>query len=268
MEVINVKLSEIRAKTENHRLKDSEEDVSGLMMSIKKTGLINPVSVKKNANGRGYILMAGFRRMNAIKKLGFKTVPVHVMPSNTSPNIINLVENMQRENTSSYEIGRGIYAAMKKDKMTEREVGVLLGMGHQTVRQYLDLYNDTPVAFRSKVRASSTGSASAREPGTINNSAAHAICGLKKSGKIDRAETLKLFKKVAKDPTITAAKIREMGKNVSSKTGKVNMGTAVTNMKILTVTLKMKDSQLKKLGTSPHKKVREALTASLGIKFL
>jgi ParB/RepB/Spo0J family partition protein len=51
------------------RYPDSEEDLDALGKSIKESGLLNPLTVMDNKDGR-YMLVAGRRRFRVCKKLG------------------------------------------------------------------------------------------------------------------------------------------------------------------------------------------------------
>ena len=116
MKVQEIDLKKIKRTSENYRTPNKEQDVSDLMQSIKEIGLLNPITVKKEGNN--YILIAGFRRYNAYRKLKMKTIPANIRSSKSKHTAINLIENMQRENTTSYEVGRGIYNIIEKDKLT------------------------------------------------------------------------------------------------------------------------------------------------------
>ena len=255
MNVVELKLSQITSKTENHRTKDSEQDVANLMASIKKTGLINPVTVKRQ--GKGYVLIAGFRRLMAMKKLKRESISANVIASEMSDTAINLVENLQRENTTSYEVGRGIHRMMGSDNLSEAEVSVLLGLSRAVVKQYLSLFKETPVKYRAFVRNIGRSKGEKRN-GVIPNNVAAEIINSQKCGRITAKEKASLFEDALK------GKISLQGmRAVSTGTAKKDQVTTTIN-----VTLTMTPAHKKKLGIDAHKKIRRLVQKEFKIKVL
>jgi ParB/RepB/Spo0J family partition protein len=252
MDVKEIKLSSITGFTENHRLRESESDVSGLMASIKETGLINPITVKKV--GTGYRLVAGFRRFMAHKKLRKTTISAHILDAKSmSDSAINLVENIQREETPTYEIGRGIHRIMTNDKMSIKETSVLLGISVEVTKKYLTIYKETPAPYRDRVMSFTKGHT---KLGYISNSAAVEIINMRKEGKIDAKEKDKLFREVSKGMSLSDIKsMRNKPKN-TVKTGMIYLN------------LCMSKTHMKKLGDKPHDKIRKLLEDTYGVKIL
>lgn len=56
----------------------SEEDMNELVESVKLLGIVNPVVVRRKADGR-YEILAGHNRTNAAKRAGLRTVPCKVV---------------------------------------------------------------------------------------------------------------------------------------------------------------------------------------------
>lgn len=72
--------------------------------SIKRDGLINPLTVRVNAEG-GYDLVAGFRRHAALSTLGVDTVQVQVYEGdNFNTYMLNMKENAERKSLTAYEL--------------------------------------------------------------------------------------------------------------------------------------------------------------------
>lgn len=258
MKVLNVKLSSIKNATENYRTKESEKDVASLMQSIKDTGLLNPITVKKVKGG--YKLLAGFRRFRAFKNLKKETIPVNVVANSVKSNVVNLVENIQRESTSSYEIGRGIYLAMNEDDLTVNEVGVMLGMSKATINLYLGLFKGIPSKYRDKVIGSKKSGL--RKQGTISNTAAYAILNLKKDSVITAKEKNELFDMAAKDRTLTASKIKSMAKT------NININKIADEIRSITVKINLSNSDYKKIGKSPAYKIRKMVENNFKVSLL
>lgn len=103
-------------------LKDSEPrrehgDIKPLADSIREVGLLNPLTV--NQDGR---LLAGRRRLEAVRQLGWATVPVRVLQSD-SPVFdfkVALEENLKRKNLSDVEVAE---ALKEYQRLREAEEG-------------------------------------------------------------------------------------------------------------------------------------------------
>ncbi len=82
-------------------------DITELAKSIKSVGLINPITVNSyyEKNKTTYSIVAGYRRYYACKKLDFKYVPCIVLDhqSSSKSKIIQLIENIQREDLTNIE---------------------------------------------------------------------------------------------------------------------------------------------------------------------
>ena len=61
-------------------LEYSPETLYELVESIKEHGIINPVTVRENKNGK-YEILSGRNRVRAAKKLGIRSVPAIINPN-------------------------------------------------------------------------------------------------------------------------------------------------------------------------------------------
>jgi len=64
------------------------EGISELAKSIKNEGLLNPPLVQKQDKNT-YLLMSGQRRLAAMKRLGAKKIPVHLLTKKTEYDLKN-----------------------------------------------------------------------------------------------------------------------------------------------------------------------------------
>ncbi|MFT5830125.1 MAG: ParB family chromosome partitioning protein [Bacteroidia bacterium] len=111
MNPVNVsvrKLSDLKLNNEYLRV---DTDVSALMKSVASVGLIHPVTI--NADNE---LLAGARRFQAVRKLGWDEIPVHVVEQDQLvQELISIDENLVRAPLSQLELekflnrGREIY---------------------------------------------------------------------------------------------------------------------------------------------------------------
>jgi ParB family chromosome partitioning protein len=79
--------------------------LSGLMMSIQDKGLLEPIIVRPV--GDGFEVVAGMRRFEACKKLGWRRLPTHVVELDDREAFeVSLLENIQRETLNPIEEAR------------------------------------------------------------------------------------------------------------------------------------------------------------------
>lgn len=87
----------------------NREDISSLAKNIKATKmLLQPIVVRKM--GDKYERIIGFRRIEAVKELGWKEIPAIILKdiSDEEAMLIMLSENIQRENLNVYDQTVGI----------------------------------------------------------------------------------------------------------------------------------------------------------------
>lgn len=87
------------------RIRQDLGDLSKLMESIRTHGQINPVLINSRRE-----LIAGQRRLEAIKRLGWKNIEVHItdVSSEADEMELEIDENLQRRNLSAVELADGI----------------------------------------------------------------------------------------------------------------------------------------------------------------
>lgn len=87
----------------NTRQRFDEADLNELAKSIAEHGLIQPITVtKKNGN---YELVAGERRLRAVKILNWNTIPasIQILDNEDEKDHIRIIENLQRKNINPYD---------------------------------------------------------------------------------------------------------------------------------------------------------------------
>jgi ParB family chromosome partitioning protein len=100
-EAMYLPINEIRI---GKRVRIDEGDILTLMQSLKKFGQLNPIIVDSD-----YELIAGFRRLEAAKRLGWSTVKAIVVegPTDAEKIEIELEENLQRKDLTDEEVAEG-----------------------------------------------------------------------------------------------------------------------------------------------------------------
>ncbi len=109
-----------------------------LAASLKESGLLQPVVVRRS--GTGFELIAGERRLRAAKLAGFVTLPAIVRDVSEDEMLeLALVENVQREDLNPLELARAYRLMVTKFGMTQEEVAGRLSVSRPAVANTLRL---------------------------------------------------------------------------------------------------------------------------------
>ena len=121
-----------------------EEALQELASSIKTHGVIQPLVVNREADGR-YMIIAGERRWRASNMAGLQKVPV-VIKNYTEKQIkeISIIENLQREDLNPIEAARAIKQLMDEYNLTQEAVADRIGKSRPSVANTLRLLSLYP----------------------------------------------------------------------------------------------------------------------------
>lgn len=118
-----------------------EYELEELAASIKEIGVIQPIIIKKSTN-KGYILIAGERRLRASKIAGLKKIPVIIKNFDQNNEAIwALVENIQREELNYIEEALAYKNLMEKYNMTQLEIAKKVGKKQSTISNKMRILN-------------------------------------------------------------------------------------------------------------------------------
>lgn len=120
--------------------KEKMEELKG---SIKKHGIIQPIVVRKIANG--YEIVAGERRLKAAKEIGLKKIPAIIKSINNEKSLeIALVENIQREDLNPVEQANAFKRLIDEFKLTQQELAEATGKSRALVTNTIRLLKLNP----------------------------------------------------------------------------------------------------------------------------
>ena len=128
----------------------SEESLNELAQSIKRYGLLQPITVRKLSQNY-YEIIAGERRWRAVCRAGFthiKAVVQSVIDEDSAT--IALIENLQRENLHFFEEAEGYMSLMKEHGLTQDELARRLGKNQSTVANKMRVLK-LPAAVKDKI---------------------------------------------------------------------------------------------------------------------
>ena len=115
-----------------------EEPLEELAQSIRRHGILQPLSVRRV--GAAYELVAGERRLRAAIQAGLSEVPCIVMTmDDRESGLTALVENLQRQDLDFIEEARGLSSLMTQWSMSQEQVARIIGKSQSSVANKLRL---------------------------------------------------------------------------------------------------------------------------------
>ena len=137
--LIMLRPGEIKLSPNQPRKSFDEYELKLLSDSIRSSGIIQPLSVRKNADGE-YELIAGERRLRAAVNAGLRRVPciLHKTDEETAA-LYSLTENLQRSNLTVFEESEGIERLISEYGMSQSEAAARLGIAQSTLSNKLRL---------------------------------------------------------------------------------------------------------------------------------
>jgi len=165
----NIKVSSILPPRTPTRSSRSDISMQELVSSIGTVGLLNPITVMKE--GTAYRVMAGHRRLDAIKQLGCQTIKCTVYKSPGTPSeFIQLHENLIREQVRPTDEARFLRHIMTLNKWTAARTAEAIGRTESWVSDRLSLLN-LPANLTDKVDNGEIPYSAARELGRVKDPA-------------------------------------------------------------------------------------------------
>ncbi|MGI5959729.1 MAG: ParB/RepB/Spo0J family partition protein [Massiliimalia sp.] len=142
--VVLLPINEILTNPSQPRTNFAEEQLDVLATSIRENGLLQPLTVRRNGEGK-YELISGERRLRACKKLGEQQVPcIIVEKTERESAVLALIENIHREDLDVFEQAEALKKLIAQWGVTQEEAAVKLGMAQSTVANKLRLLKLTP----------------------------------------------------------------------------------------------------------------------------
>ncbi len=136
--VMQLPVGAIRPNPAQPRRIFDETGLQELAQSIVSYGVIQPLSVRRIADG--YELVAGERRLRAAKLAGLREVPCLLLDVNMEDaGLIALVENLQRRDLNFLEEANGIRQLIRMFGMSQEEAARRLGKSQSAVANKLRL---------------------------------------------------------------------------------------------------------------------------------
>jgi len=133
-----IDLAKITPNPHQPRKDFNQQALTELAATIKSTGLIQPIIVRKQ--GDGYELIAGERRWRAAKLAGLATVPAVVRDIDSFAQAqMALVENIQREDLNPMDRAQAYRTLIGQMGLTQAELASRIGEDRSSVANFLRL---------------------------------------------------------------------------------------------------------------------------------
>lgn len=149
-ELVVLPLSEIHPDPDNPR--EELRDIDGLARSIREQGLIQPMIVRRDHEGR-LIIVAGHRRYAALQKIGRTRVEVIIRKAMQPDDVLAkmLIENGQRAGLDPIEEARALHRLKVMGDLTDDQLGRKVGRSQSVVSARLALLS-LPAEDQENVR--------------------------------------------------------------------------------------------------------------------
>jgi len=126
----------------------SQAGLNELALSIRRNGLLQPITVRELEPGR-YQLIAGERRLRACRIAGFAQIRAQVLhATDQEAAMLCMVENLQREGLHYFDEAEGILQLMHAHRLTQEQVAQQLGKQQSTIANKLRLLRLSPEVRR------------------------------------------------------------------------------------------------------------------------
>jgi len=212
-----IEVEKIRPNPFQPRKEFDEKSIEELANSINRYGLLQPIVVIKN--DESYILVAGERRVRAIKKLGKKEIKAIVIDTDLNElREYALIENIQRENLNPIEIAKSLKSLIDEHNYTHEELAKIISKSRSYVTNLLRLLT-LPEFVQEKVKNNEISVGHAKVMANLKNEELENVIKEIKEKKLNVRETEKLINKLknkteVSEINILADKLKNLGLNI------------------------------------------------------
>lgn len=197
-EMAEVAIADIEPNPLQPRSEFDEDALAELSESISQLGVIQPITLKRRADGR-YTIISGERRWRASQMAGLERLPAYIREVDDEDlHAMALVENIQRQDLNAIEIALGMQRLVEECGLTQEAMAQKVGKKRSTVSNYMRL-----LTLPSEVQL-------ALKEGIISMGHAKAIAGL------DHDLQLKALKRCIKK-NLSVRQTEQLAKKMSER---------------------------------------------------
>jgi ParB family chromosome partitioning protein len=217
-----IAVDQIRPSHQQVRTRFDAEPLGELAESIRLHGVLQPILVRRLADG--YELIAGERRWRAARLAGLIAVPAVVRneAGNDEQLVLGLIENLQRADLDPIEEARGLRRLTEEFGLTHEEVAQRIGKHRVSVTHSMRLLDGCP-AVQSSVASGVISAGHARALVALDGQAAQEH-GLKvvigRHLSVRQTENwVRTYRPRRKARSDSTAELRALASDVESKLG-------------------------------------------------
>ena len=134
-----IEIADIIPNPTQPRTQFDEEALDELADSIRTLGVIQPITVKRQGDGK-YIIISGERRWRAAQRADLKTLPAYIREvDDENLHAMALVENIQRQDLNAIEIALGMQRLIDECNLTQDALSEKVGKKRSTISNYMRL---------------------------------------------------------------------------------------------------------------------------------
>lgn len=138
-EMAEVAIVDIEPNPLQPRSEFDEDALAELSESISQLGVIQPITLKRRADGR-YTIISGERRWRASQMAGLERLPAYIREVDDEDlHAMALVENIQRQDLNAIEIALGMQRLVEECGLTQEAMAQKVGKKRSTVSNYMRL---------------------------------------------------------------------------------------------------------------------------------
>ncbi len=141
---IRAAIEEVHPNRAQPRTRFDDAALDELARSIKESGILQPILVRRRSAG-GFEIIAGERRWRAAQRAGLHEVPIVVSDlSGTAAFLAAIVENLQREDLNPIETARAFQRLIDDYKHTQDTIAETVGKDRSSIANALRLLKLPP----------------------------------------------------------------------------------------------------------------------------
>ena len=213
--VVFIPVKNIRPNPAQPRKFFTQEALEELAESIRRHGILQPLSVRRV--GTGYELIAGERRLRAASLADLTDVPCILMNmDDRESGMAAMVENLQRQDLDFIEEAWGISHLMSAFSMSQEQVAKVLGRSQSAIANKLRILRHSPPVLEALRAAGLTER--------------HGRALLKLTDEGEKLAAIAVIRKQDMTVARTEKYMEELLANKSPKPPKANVGAFLNNL--------------------------------------
>jgi ParB family chromosome partitioning protein len=219
-----IELSHIQNDPTQPRKQFDEQALTELADSIRRHGVIQPISVRYLIDEKVYRIISGERRYQASKLAGLETIPCVIhQPEDREVLGRQLVENWQRAQLHPFEIADSLAALRDANGYSQKQLALEIGKREAEISKFLKLLDLSPAA-QKEGRSDPTGALSFRHLYSI--------------ARLEPDEQVSMVAAVQQEKLTVVATEERVKKQIARRQG-VKRGRPVTKVEYVTTKAKL-----------------------------